>query len=455
MMPWRNGSRGVQGNRRYSAMNNGSYAVAEYVAQPLGLLLAAPYLLRHLGAAQFGVWMLASAAVSSGSLLSSGFGDAAVKYVAMYRGRTDWKGVARTVRGMLTVNLALSAILGIALWLLSPYAVLHISRIEAPLRHAAIQSFRIGSLLLTVRSIESVFISTLRAVERYRPAVQIGMYSRIGSLVTAIYLTGHGRGVMAIMVATLGITTIGAATQGLAVRTHVAKIVLLPSFHRETISMIAGFGVFSWLQALAAVVFSQVDKLVVGVYLGAPVVAYYAICTQAAQPIHGIVGAGFHVLFPHLSARLEKESLADVRTTILAAFKRNLALIALLAVPVILLCRPILALWMGRSFASQAWLCLLILAASFALLGLNVTAHYALLAMGRVRLVTCIYLVAGAAMLLLMLFLTPRFGMAGAASARLLYGPITWVMYYPLYKMLRTDSRVRHELTTATAWENS
>jgi hypothetical protein len=48
---------------------NGAYAVAEYISQPLGLLLAAPYLLHHLGAAQFGVWVLASAAVNSGNVL--------------------------------------------------------------------------------------------------------------------------------------------------------------------------------------------------------------------------------------------------------------------------------------------------------------------------------------------------------------------------------------------------
>jgi len=148
---------------RRPAIFNGLHSIAEYISQPLGMLLAAPYLLRHLGAAQFGVWVLASAAVNSGNLLSSGFGDAAVKYGAMHRGRNDPFGAARIVRGMLFINLSLGGLLAVALWSLAPYAADHIARIDIGLRQACLQSFRIGSLLLSIRLIDSVFVSALRA----------------------------------------------------------------------------------------------------------------------------------------------------------------------------------------------------------------------------------------------------------------------------------------------------
>ena len=441
--------------RKLLTLVNGAYAVAEYVTQPLGMLFAAPYLLRHLGVSQFGIWMLASAAVSSGSLLSSGFGDAAVKYVAMYRGRNDRQGVARVVRGMLAINLMLGGLLAVVLWSLAPYAVHHIANIDPVLERTCLQSFRIGSLLLVVRSIDSVFVSTLRAVERYSPAIRIAMFSRIAALVAAIGLAAEGVGVSGIMVATLCISAFAVVAQAIAVRVKIGEIVLLPSLHRETIAMVAGFGGFSWLQAAAAVAFSQADRLVVGFFLGAPAVAVYSICAQAAQPVHGILGSGFHALFPHLSSRSETEPLADLRHTVSAAFKTNLVLAAILATPMILLSRSILSLWMGQDFARQAWLILSILAGSFALLAVNVTAHYTLLAIGLVRRVTYLNLAAGAAMLLLMLVLTPKFGIVGTACARLIYGPITWAMYYPLYIRMRGTSAGADLAVTSTAWENS
>ena len=70
-------------------------------------------------------------------------------------------------------------------------------------------------------------------------------------------------------------------------------------------------------------------------------------------------------------------------------------------------------------------------------MGLNVTATYALLALGRVRIVTWFNLAGGGAMLLMMLCLAPRLGIQGIAIARLAYGLIALAMYYPLVRVLR------------------
>jgi O-antigen/teichoic acid export membrane protein len=442
-------------SHRRRTLRNGLHAIAEYISQPLGMLLASPYLLRHLGASQFGIWVLASAAVYSGNIVSSGFGDAAVKYVAMYRGRNDSAAIARIVRGMISINLVLSGLFAAALWFLAPYVVAHIAHIDTSLQHAALQSFRMGSLLLVIRSIDSVFVSALRACEHYSPAVRISVCSRIAILVAAIVLVARGFGVVEIMIATLFISAIAAIAQGFAVRAVAGRILLLPSFHRETLALIADFGCFSWLQAVSAAAFGQADRLIIGVFLGAPAVAVYALCVQAAQTIHGIVAAGFHALFPHLSSRLESEPLTNLRHIVWMAFKTNLALAALLGFPTIVFSRPLLSLWMGPDFARQAWPILSVLGAGFALFALNVTAHYAMLAIGQVRLVTVLNLVAGAVMLLLMLFLTPKFGPIGTASARLICGPITCLLYLKLYKMTRRTPVPTVEPPALAAWENS
>ena len=64
---------------RQRGYSNALYGVLDYLAFPLGMLLSAPFLLRHLGASQYGVWLLAGATVSSGGIVSGSFGDAAIK----------------------------------------------------------------------------------------------------------------------------------------------------------------------------------------------------------------------------------------------------------------------------------------------------------------------------------------------------------------------------------------
>jgi O-antigen/teichoic acid export membrane protein len=93
-------------------------------------------------------------------------------------------------------------------------------------------------------------------------------------------------------------------------------------------------------------------------------------------------------------------------------------------------------MWIRGAFDQQARYLFPTIACSFALLGLNITAHYALLAAGKVRVVTYLNLLAGLVMLLLMAALIPTHGLQGAALARLSYGPITCLAYLSLYRTI-------------------
>ena len=60
-------------------ISNFVYGLLDYAAYPFGMLALAPLVLRHLGAAQYGVWAVATATVSFGSIVASGFGDANIQ----------------------------------------------------------------------------------------------------------------------------------------------------------------------------------------------------------------------------------------------------------------------------------------------------------------------------------------------------------------------------------------
>ena len=415
---------------------NAFYGITDYLVLPIGMLLAAPFLLGHLGPAQYGVWVLAGAAVSSGGIVSGSFGDAAIKYVGDCRGRGDGQGVVRIVRNMISINLVLSGGLAIALWGLAPYITDHIVKVDRGLQAICVESLRIGTGLLLVRSIENVFISTLRAFETYGATVRISVCSRVAILVLAVVLTGYGRSVVWIMIATFLVATSGMLAQAFAVRKKIGSFSPMPSWHRRTLSDIAAFGAFSWLQAISGVVFSHADRFFVGFFIGAPAVAYYSLCVQAAQPIHGLISSGLHFLFPHLSTRLPIASLAEIRRKVTTALIINAALIATISLALIVLGSRVLSYWIGPAFAQQFPLIFPTIVCSFALLGMNVTAHYALLAAGQVRVVTYLNLFAGTVMLLGMAMLIPRYGLQGAAWARLVYGPITCLAYLYLYKII-------------------
>jgi O-antigen/teichoic acid export membrane protein len=426
----------LMSDTRWRGSANAFYGVADYLVLPLGMLFAAPFLLRHLGAAQYGVWILASATVSSGGTVSGGFGDAVIKYVGSCRGHRDWLGIARVVRSVMAINLILSGILAITLWCMAPYVARHIVKVDLELQKICLLSLRIGSGLLLTKSVESVFISTLRAFEAYGSTVLVSIGSRTAILASAIVLTRYGRNVVWIMVATLFISASGTWAQALALKTRIGSFSLMPSWHRRTVLDIAAFGSFSWLQAISGIAFSHGDRLFVGFFMGAPAVAYYGLCVQAAQPIHGLISSGMHFLFPHLSARYPIVPLSEIQRKIILAFKINGLLVLGLSLPLLVLGSRFLTWWVGTAFGQQPLLIFPTIVCGFALLGMNVTSHYALLAVGHVRIVTYLNLFAGVAMLLTMAMLIPRHGLQGAALARLIYGPLTCLAYFHLYKII-------------------
>ena len=98
---------------------NATYGVLEYAAYPIGMLLVAPIILRNMGAAQYGIWAVVTAAVSMGSIIASGFGDANIQHVASQRGLGQQDALLRTVRCMIGINLVLGTALALLAWMLT------------------------------------------------------------------------------------------------------------------------------------------------------------------------------------------------------------------------------------------------------------------------------------------------------------------------------------------------
>ena len=418
-------------------ISNATYGIADYISLPALMLCSAPFLLYHLGVEQYAIWVLASATVTSGFLLSAGFGDAALKYISTYRGNHDHAGTERIVRTLLGINLVLGITVAALLALFIPPLVAHLPNVSASLQISYQHALEIGCVLLVVKVVESVFICAQRAFERYDIAARFTIATRVVTIGAAVIIAALGRGTVAIMLSTLLVALISVVLQAFTVWRHLAIHSLLPSLHPASMKELFSFGAFSWLQGLVGLFTGQADRFLVGYLLGTHALAYYSICVQAAMPIHGIAAAGLQVLFPYLASRLRVLSNTALRQKFAAAFAANIALVAILAFPVIFGSRYILSYWLDPNFAAHASLTLSITACGFALLGLNVTGFYMLMAMGRIKLLVFVNTVGAAVMLVAITLLAPRFGIAGAAAGRLLFGPIVCIIYIPLRNALR------------------
>jgi O-antigen/teichoic acid export membrane protein len=419
-------------------LTNAAYGVLDYAAYPVGMLLVAPIVLHRLGIAEYGIWTVATATVSTGGIIASGFGDANIQHVAQLRSSEseDKRALENAVRCMIGINLALGTLLALAGWALAPAAARHLAASNLAQQPACLLALRIASVLMLVRALESVSISTQRAFERYGAAVRISIAGRLLTLVAAAVLAYTGHGTASIMAATAVVMVLGTLAQFLQLHKFLGGISFLPAFDSAAAKALFGFGIFSWLQAVAGVMFGQVDRLLLGVSLGATAVASYALCVQLAQPIFGLTAAGLHFLFPYLSGRLSTFSSSDLKQTLLRAFACNLLFVAAGTGLLLAFGETILRAWAGAAVAQIATPIFPLIVIGSALLGLSVTGTYALLALGRVRIVTWLSITGGTIMLLTMWWLLPHHGVHGLAVARLGYGAFSLALYVPLIRSL-------------------
>lgn len=417
-------------------VSNALWGVLDYASWPVGILLLAPVLLRHLGVARFGIWAVAMAAMNAGAILASGFGDANIQQVATHRGHGNRPALVRTVRTSMAVHLTLGGALAGTAWILAPSLASHVIAFDGALRADCLGALRAASVAILFRAVETVCVSTQRAFERYGPAVYVSVSGRIAAMFAAAGFACANRSITEILLANTALLALSVALQIRGLRSLLQTGSVLPRFNGACFRALLGFGVFSWVVAASSVVFGQADRLFTGAAMGAAAIAAYALCVQITQPLYGIASSGLHFLFPHLASRTAGLEPGTLRVTVVRAVSANAALVVGGAGLLLLFGRSFLRLLGGSQIATTAAPHLPLIICGTALLAVTVTPYYVLLALGQARTVAAVSLAASAAMLTCMAVLAPVLGLEGVVLARLLYGLIATLLYLPLLRYL-------------------
>jgi len=428
-------------------LTNASYGVLDYASYPVGMLLVTPIVLHKLGAAEYGLWMITTALISAGGIIASGFCDANIQRVALLRGTGQSDVIPHTVRSMFGINLLLGLMLSIAAWIAAPFAASHIAVAHQTSTRECLIALRLASVLIILRTVETVSVSTQRAFERYGGTVQTSIAIRLLTLATAAMLAFLGHGTVSILAATGVLMALGTYLQFRRLPQILDAVSLWPHFHRSETRVLLELGIFVWLQAVGGVVFGQLDRILLGVSLGALAVAPYSLCVQFAHPILGLSASALNFLFPYLSGRASTLSSTELKRTLLKAFACNFLFVACGAGLLLLIGPSLIRIWAGPHVAQSATKILTPIVLGSAFMGLSVTGTYTMQALGLFRTVAFISLGSRAAMMLLMIVLLRHMGLTGLAWSRLCYGSISLLVYLPLLGKLNTGKRARSSVS--------
>lgn len=391
------------------------------IYNPALQLIVMPLVFKKLGSEVFGVWVMIAAVIAASSIANLGLGEATVKYVALQRANGHIAGVSTVLRTTLSIYLLLGIAACLCLFLSATVLATSVFNAAPALVADIALSLRIGGLAMLLRFWYAVWEAGVRGHDRYdlEALVSIGTatVTSIGSGIT-VYMGGGLPALVFVNTVSLGL---GCIAMGLALRRVAGNFdwFRLGIDRAEAIRELK-YGMFTWIQTINGIVTSQLDRLVIGVWLNASAAGYYAVSMQVVQTGHSVLARAGAFVFP-LAVRHSERGHAFALKEL---FSRGMILTTLAGWAVsgglVFFGPEILALWMGDEFASHATPTLIVLAVWGCFMASSVIPFYYLNAVGGERLnagfgvlSTSLFLVSTAALI-------PCFGIVGAAFGRVI-----------------------------------
>lgn len=415
-----------------------AWAILEYGWYPLMVFITTPYFLHTLGAERFGYWMLLTATVGFGSFLNVGTGAATIKQVSASYGRADRESVGNVVRASLAIALIGGGALATIIVLVFGAAggLLFAKMGDQSL---VLLTGSVAALLAVIEQVDNVFASALKGAERFGHAARIEIVSKTAQILAALLAVFMWGGLAALYAALVVVAMMRLVAKSWLVIRLLGVSSLRPSFANVPDTL--HFAKWGWVQGVGGLFFGIADRMLIGSFMGAASLAHYSVATQLAQQIHALSAAGFSVIFPKISRKLEGDANFSLSRITKLTMAGNFLASGILALGLLIFGRQVLTLWLGEAAAEASTDVLWYLTVAYWLLAMNVVPHFILLGAGRIRFVAMSNLVAGVVSLSAMYLLVLHYGLVGVGIARIAYGAITLVTFVALFEYISARKR--------------
>jgi O-antigen/teichoic acid export membrane protein len=434
---------------RNTALNIAGQLIPIAVAVP-----TIPYVVAGLGDSRFGILALAWAALGYFGVLDLGLGRAATRYIAAALGKGETHRVPALLGSALAVQVVFGVLGALALAAAAPWLAGSALNVPADLVAETRGALYVIALTLPVVIVTGSVRGALEAAQRFDliNAVTVPVSSAtfllpvlgvaLGwELPAIILLLFAGRAVTLLALTWLALPSVpglrtvspssavspsgaggvegptGITGQADTTSTTGGQRVRL-QVDREVLRGMLGFGGWVMVSNLTVPLLSHLERFLIPALLTVGALTYYAVPYEVLARVAIVPAAMALTLFPAFSFmdRRDPRAVDDL-------FARPLKYLLLVMTPVLsfiaVFAEPLLGAWLGDEFAARAALPLRILVLVFYWNAFAQIALAALHGLGRPDLKAKLDLVQVPVFLVLLVLFIPRWGIAGAAAAKL------------------------------------
>lgn len=428
--------------RQSPAAARALWSALDAAAYPVATLAMLVGLVRALTPSDYGILVLALAASGLSLAINPAIAATTTRFVSRAAGES--KSGGQNIAGVVTAALLAVTVIDLTLLLATalfrePLARWIFGEATAAAGTDAGDVLWLALLAVGIQQLDAVLAAAIRGLERFARQALIEMLARAALAAVVLWVAWHSHSVAAVLIAQCIVCALSVLVRAVALRQLLPDRKLFRSSGRAQIGALFKYGGWMWLTALAAVLYTTADRIIVGRWLGPAAAGQFNIYIQLTQLVHFVPSSLFAFSLPAFS-RLAAQGGEGARE-IAPAYRTYLRVISATA---LIMALGLLASWpmLLRFFAGGAildpqWHVALLLTLNFLVLACNVAPYYLLLALGHSRTVSLITSSGMLVALLLMTALIPRFGMAGAALARLAYGAAALIFLVQAHRILK------------------
>lgn len=406
----------------------------------------APFIVHRLGSVAYGVWVLAISVVTYLSLLDLGMQSSVLRFVSKGYTQGDHQAASDTISAALWVRVQISALvvllsvglaIGFPIWFKIPPEM----AMEA--RKAVLLIGATTALTLSL----GVFGGVLSGLNRY------DLQSLITLTNTAVRITG----VVLVLVTGHGIVAIAACEFVAAVVSNVLLIIvarrLYPALRvrlskprKEVLRQIQSYSFYAFLTTVAVQLVYQTDNMVVGAFVSAAAVTFYAIGNSLCRYAGQIISSMTLTFVPAASTYEAAGDMAGLRNLYCNGTRATLAVALPILVTLMLRGRTFIRLWMGPEYAHRSGTVLIILASALFFSYANRVASSIAFGIEKHKTSALWSIGEGVSNLVLSVILVHWFGIYGVAIGTLIPSLVVhlclWPFYIPKLVPIRTSQVV-------------
>jgi O-antigen/teichoic acid export membrane protein len=389
-------------------------------AWPVALaLVTTPYIVSKLGNDAYGILALVTSVLGFFAFLDLGITNASVRYISEAYAKNDIQEISKIIGSSLAVFLTIGAAGGILIAIMTSTLVQKLLKIPAEYVSDSTFAFYVASCGFILNMVVGVFASIPKAVQRYYITTKVNML--IGtSLTLSIVLTVYlGYGLKQVVILNFLSSLLSLAVYIFITKRYLTGVSIGIHFDPATFQKLFRFGMYTLLVIISSAIVLQLDRLLIGTYLGSAYVAFYVVPASIAAGIYNVVANLTGVIFPlcsHLYATGEHDKLRELY---MKASKYAVIIVISLATPIIILSTQIMNHWMGLQYSLKSSSVLAILAVSAIFTSLTAIPSYILFGIGMPGTNAKFAMLSATMNICLCLVLIPWLGLSGAAFANL------------------------------------